>query len=368
MRIRSFYSLILVGFIAACVSPIAATPTNQVPVANAASATPIPTPTRTSNIEKTEARVNTTNESTTTTSPTRKVSIYKTSTKEAVTSASATLTSYAYLATVTYTPAPVSTGIVADHTVVSQFPNIPQSTAQTAAAKKMVFLHKSTGGYINNMGLNCLAGLRNDPENYPEECSIYANNLATNTWPWYSRTNWNLDIEFGDETDALIKTDEFVSFVNAHSSSYDIFGMKFCYVDGSSQGTDVDQQYYINKMLSLESKYPTKTFIWATSALWNYPGTACSLNENHDLNSCQRIAEFNQQIRTYAKAHNKILYDIADIESHDANGNSCTVEGYEGMCAEWYANSGGHPNVVGAIRLAKGFWWLMARINGWNGQ
>ena len=369
MRIRSFYSLILVGFIAACVSPIAATPTNQVPVANAASATPIRTPTRTSSIEKTEARVNTTNEPTTTSSPTRKVSIYKTSTKEAVTSASATVTTYVYIPTVTYTPAPVYTGIVADHTVIGQFSSIPQSAALAAAAQKLVFLHQSTGSYIDNYGLGCLAGLHNDPENYPAECTTYANNMASNTWPWYSDAKWNWPFWPEYTTDPFAKMDEFVSYVDAHSSEYQVFGMKYCYDDGWNQGENANQQYYITKMLSLESKYPNKVFIWTTSALWHNPvsdqgGTAC----NSTWNSCEGISQLNQQIRTYAKAHNKILYDIADIESHDSNGNSCTVEGYEGMCAEWYANSGGHPNVVGAIRLAKGFWWLMARINGWNGQ
>lgn len=368
MRIRSFYSLVVVGFIAACVSPIAATPTNQVPVAKAASATPIRTPTRTSSIEKTEARVNTTKEPANTTSPTRQLTVNRTSTKAAVASASATLTSYAYLATVTYTPAPVYTGIVADHTVLSQFSSIPQSAAQTAATQKTIFLHQSTGSYIDNYGLGCLAGLHDDPENYPQECTTYANARASSGWPWYNNTNWNWDFWPEYTTDALIKTDEFVSYVNAHASSYDVFGMKFCYVDGWNQGENVDQQYYINKMLSLESQYPNKVFIWTTSALWHEPGDACSLNPNQNYNSCQRISEYNAQIRTYAKAHNKLLYDIADIESHDSNGNSCTVEGYEGMCAEWYDNSGGHPNVVGAIRLAKGFWWLMARVNGWNGQ
>ena len=260
------------------------------------------------------------------------------------------------------------TGIVADHSVIAKFSSIPQSAAQAAAAKKLVFLHQSTGSYIDNYGLGCLAGLHDDPENYPAECTTYANNMAANKWPWYSEANWNWPFWPDYTTDAIVKTDEFVSYVSSHTSTYDVFGMKFCYVDGWNQGTNVDEQYYINKMLSLESQYPNKVFIWTTSALWHEPGDACSLNSNQNYNSCARISEFNAQVRAYAKAHNKPLYDIADIESHDSNGNSCTVEGYEGMCAQWYADSGGHPNVVGGIRLAKGFWWLMARLNGWNGQ
>jgi len=161
--------------------------------------------------------------------------------------------------------------------------------------------------------------------------------------------------------DAIAKTDEWVSVANAQQQNYQILGMKFCYVDGWNQ----DFAYYRDHMLELESRYPNKIFIWSTSALWNDPGTAC---QDNGFNSCQNIAEFNQQVRAYAIANHKLLYDLADIESHDPDGNLCLTSGYEGLCDAYYSNGGGHPNAVGSIRLAKGFWWLMARISGWNGN
>jgi hypothetical protein len=143
--------------------------------------------------------------------------------------------------------------------------------------------------------------------------------------------------------------------------------MKYCYVDGWNQSENVafdnNHGYYISKMEALEKQYPGKVFIYATSALWAHPESSCG----GLFDSCQQIAEFNQQVRAYARAHNKLLYDIADIESHDRNGNPCTVGGYEGLCADWFEGGGGHPNTAGAIRLAKGFWWLMARMSGWSG-
>jgi hypothetical protein len=134
--------------------------------------------------------------------------------------------------------------------------------------------------------------------------------------------------------------------------------MKYGYVDGWNQSANIGRNYYINKMLALESQYPGKVFIWTTSILWHDPGGACG----EMFNSCQQIAEFNQQIRAYARAHNKPLYDMADIESHDHNGNPCTIAGYEGLCTEWNEGGGGHPNIEGSIRLAKGFWWLIANL------
>ena len=266
--------------------------------------------------------------------------------------------------TPTRTPVPPSGGaIVADHSVVGQFEQIPKSAIDAAAAKKTLFMHQSTGDIIDYSGLQCLAGLHNDPSNYPQECITYAENRDAGRWPWYDKSKWAWEIWPTPLSDAMEKTDEFVDVVHARAGNYQVIGMKYCYVDGWNQSFNVEQSYYINKMLALEAQYPEKTFIWATSALWYDPGTACGST----WNSCEAISEFNQQVRTYARAHNKPLYDVADIESHDRNGNPCTVHGYEGMCADWYDNSGGHPNTVGAIRLAKGFWWLMSRMSGWSG-
>ena len=276
--------------------------------------------------------------------------------------ASSALTNHAYLALVAYTPAGTQGQlIIADHSVLAQFTQIPQNAIDTAASQKTLFMHQSTGGYIADSGLGCLAGLHGNETGYPQECTTYAGNRSAGRWPWYDKSNWDWDYWPTPTSDALVKVDEFVNIVQARAGNYQVMGMKYCYIDGWNQGTNVAQSHYIDKMLEMEQQYPGKTFIWATSALWeNTGGGAC--------NGCKEIAEFNQQVRAYAKAHNKPLFDIADIESHDRNGNTCVVSGYEGMCADWYLNDGGHPNVEGSIRLAKGFWWLMARINGWNGQ
>ena len=258
--------------------------------------------------------------------------------------------------------------IVADHSVVAQFGQIPKSAIDAAAAKITLFMHQSTGGLIDDSGLGCLAGLHGDPANYLQECITYANNRTTGGWPWYDKSKWAWDFWLSPQADAIAKTDQFVDVVHARAGNYQVIGMKFCYVDGWNQGDNVaynnNHGYYITKMEALEQQYPGKVFIYATSALWAEPGGACG----GLFDSCQQMAEFNQQVRAYARAHNKPLYDIADIESHDRNGNPCTVSGYEGMCADWYDSGGGHPNVEGAIQLAKGFWWLMARMGGWTGE
>jgi hypothetical protein len=247
---------------------------------------------------------------------------------------------------------------------VGQFAQIPKSAIDAAAAKTTLFMHQSTGDSIAYFGFDCLAGLSWDTNyGFPAECINYKNNRDSGGWPWYDTTDLSWDMWPQPQSNAIAKTDQFVDVVHSRAGNYQVIGMKYCYVDGWNQSVNVEQSYYINKMLELERQYPGKTFIWATSALWNDPGDACSGARN----SCQQIAAFNQQVRAYAQAHNKPLYDIADIESHDRNGNPCIVGGYEGMCSDWGGDGGGHPDADGGLRLAKGFWWLMARISGWNG-
>jgi hypothetical protein len=251
--------------------------------------------------------------------------------------------------------------IVADHTVIDTFYTIPQDALTAASAIKTLFMHQSTGNNIDFLGMKCLAGLQSDPSIYPQECITF----AQNPYLPYDNRNWMWKEWDDPMADAIAKTDQWVSVADSQQNNYQVLGMKFCYVDGWNQ----DFTYYRDHMLELEKKYPDMIFIWSTSALWNEPGSAC---QDNGFNSCQNIAEFNQQVRAYAISNHKPLYDLADIESHDPDGNLCLVSGYEGLCNvysnDYGGGGGGHPDIDGSIRLAKGFWWLMARISGWNGN
>lgn len=260
-----------------------------------------------------------------------------------------------YLPTIINTPTPVtvSGGLIANNAVVDQFSSIPPTAINAAKAKKVLFYHQSTGGYIDAFGLECLAGARGGADGYPAECTTYAQNPDQ-----YSRANWQTPFWPTPLADGPAKVDEFMGLMTSQVfSTYDIIGMKFCYVDG----WNIDFNYYRTKMESLEAAHPNKVFIWATEALWNTPGSAC--DPSNPYNSCKNIADFNNQLRAYARANNKPLFDIASIES---NNGACQVAGYEGMCSQYYADSGGHPNIIESIRLAKGFWWLIAKLSGWN--
>lgn len=263
-------------------------------------------------------------------------------------------------------PAPTqeSRAIIANHTQIGTFASIPAKALSSAAAIKTLFMHQSTGANVVSLGFNCLAGLRNEPDNFPPECIAYAKT------PYAPYNNRNLIWRIWADTtaNAATKTEQWISVVESQQKDFQVLGMKYCYVDSYN----LDFNVYKTAMERLEKTYPQKTFIWSTTALYGKdqmeaPGFVTSFP------NAKNVQSFNQQLRDYARSNNKILYDLADIESHDPKGNAClSSSGLEMLCEAYYTGygggGGGHPNVEGSIRMAKGFWYLMARISGWDGK
>jgi len=53
------------------------------------------------------------------------------------------------------------------------------------------------------------------------------------------------------------KVDDLVSQTASRSSSFDVLTMKFCYID-----SDASFSYYRDRMLQIETAYPSKRFVW----------------------------------------------------------------------------------------------------------
>jgi hypothetical protein len=210
--------------------------------------------------------------------------------------------------------------IVAGHTV-TDLGLVPDAAIAAASDLRLLVRRASVGGNISS-GLD----------------TLHAQDAK------YDRNLWNFQDRGNPGWQA--KVDDLVTQTALQASTFDVLTMKFCYIDPNASFT-----YYRDALLGLEATYPTKRFVWWTIPIETSGNTA-------------RQA-FNDQVRAYALANGKLLFDIADIECHDAAGVKLTdSNGREIMRPEW-TSDGGHLSSAGAVRVASALWWLMARIGGW---
>lgn len=303
------------------------------------------------------------------------------------------------------TPPPIPEGLIyVDHHSVDLFDDIPTNWKNAAAAIDMVFVDRSVGGNISD-GLSCLG---NDWDSAPNHCKRHEHggtpsfsvNPSEVSWSGsYNRSNW--DYFFWPSNDSSIpenmkidcnapadlwpgKLECFIEFAGSEINNYDVLSFQYSYLSvGGSGIADSTSGYFANtpgydvhEMEAFEAQHPDKIFIHWTTSLSRGIGT-----DESDT--------FNEQMRQYAIDNEKILFDVADILSHDPNGNPCydnrdgaayafgnnsenypnDGQNYAAICPHYTTEvDGGHLGNVsaGKIRVAKAFWVLMAQIAGWE--
>lgn len=166
-----------------------------------------------------------------------------------------------------------------------------------------------------------------------------------------------------------------------NDSNDDVNVMIWSWCGGVSSATPEGIQGYLDAMSSLEREFPRVKFVYMTGHL---DGTGRNGN----------LHQRNEQIRAYCRTHNKILYDFADIESYDPDGNTnymalmandeCWYDPSGGTNRnqnwatiwqsnhrehiDWYSVSTAHSQSLNGNLKAYAAWWLWARLAGWDGN
>jgi hypothetical protein len=107
-------------------------------------------------------------------------------------------------------------------------------------------------------------------------------------------------------------------------------------------------------MTNLEAAYPEMVIVYVT-----IPLTTGTDNDNYLRNV------YNDGLRDWVRANDRVLYDVADIEAHDTNGVVVTFTYNSRVCArlcDAYTSDGGHLNTPGRQLVARGFYALAGAL------
>ena len=264
--------------------------------------------------------------------------------------------------------------IIADHTIVDRYDDIPQQYIDEVKKMWLVYAGESHSAAIRT-GLALLESINpkfqvniteaGTPESYTDShlrasCATWGDLTRSTGWIYsYGEEDW-----FTSST-AINRTKSGITYCNTHSLVIAAMGLGWCW-DTEINTTDEFNLYlnatdeYITHCTN--NSYSTKVF-FTTGTVDGYTGlTGYSKHLGYEL------------IRAHVSGgNNRILFDYADILCYDDNSEVPNTTSYDGHVYPIITTTNslpeqtGHISNAGALRLAKAMWWMLARIAGWDG-
>ena len=171
-----------------------------------------------------------------------------------------------------------------------------------------------------------------------------------------ARGDW-AEMEIGQNMAPRTKVDGFQAVAQTGFPDHlDVAALKFCFVD-FREGTDVAAEwaYYQSVMDPIEAAYPGRVVYWTVPLTAADPATVDTDNAVREAMSAHIRAKYGPTGR---------VFDFADLEAHDANGNLVTdANGVRTLDLAW-AGPGGdpHPGPAGVQRFARAYLHFMCNL------
>ena len=270
-------------------------------------------------------------------------------------------------------------GQTADHTVVTQLwtGQIPEVYIQAAKDSLVIgYGHTSHGSQITDGmdGLVAFANGANLGTPYSTDLFSWSHNGAGDTLHLFEGDGYGtgpLDHDAGYYPNWVDETEEFLD--DPANSNYNVIMWSWCgQVSGYSSPDLVDR--YLTPMSNFEAMYPDVVFVYMTGHL-DGTGETGTLHLR------------NEEIRRFCADNDKWLFDFADIESHDPEGNYYVNRAANDNCdydsdgngsrdsnwaidwqnshtvnTDWYNCGSAHSLPLNANMKAYAAWWLFVQI------
>ncbi|NLF39581.1 hypothetical protein GX586_09060 [bacterium] len=244
-----------------------------------------------------------------------------------------------------------ASAVIVDHTFVDGVAGYPQDLMNAIGTQRWFFAHASVGGNMRS-GLDALRGSNTGRYQWVTSSVTYdsgAQRAANPPSPTLAGRVYCCNRGNPGWSAKLTIFSNSLAVSGWHIPAADAVMDKMCYIDQAASAAN-----YIAQMTALEALYPVTRLVYITMPL-----TTDSSSDNGLRNA------YNRAVRQHCAAHDKLLFDLADIEAHDTNGVAQTfVSGGVTNQMLWsaYTTDGGHLNALGQQRAALGWYAVGAQI------
>ncbi len=260
-----------------------------------------------------------------------------------------------------FSPPPSGGAIVVDYTC-TDLSRIPDRWLQAAKQMTVQLAHRSHGSQI----VTGLEWLQDQDSRYAVTVRNCAGDVGLEGGPGVLRIcDGNPPVDYV-EAEQYWSSDDGLAGTRAAVGTglFNVSNWTWC---GELSGYDsATVQQYLDTLNQLGAQFPNTVFIYWT---------------DHTDGGSDLLAQNNELIRRYVQANDKVLFDFASFESYDPSG---TYHPDVGDACEWcdsWCNSHpddcrnldqmgdcAHTHPLQCKLKAQAFWWLMARLAGWDGQ